>query len=409
MQLEYINICLLCENQNFSTVFNFKNTPLANELSEYKDLIVDDLFPLCLKVCNNCKNYQLSHVIDPVRLFRDYLYVSGTSSATQKYAENYAKHTIQKFSLKEKSRILDIGSNDGTYLKYFEELGMIVRGVDPAREIVNKAQKNGITTTPSFFNTQYVNLMLESYALFDVIISNNTFAHIKNLSEVVEGIYKLLEPDGLFIFENSYLLDIIENNLWDTIYHEHIFTHSLIPLVKFFNKFGMKIIDVERTENQGGSIRVYCAKKASIHKVSENALKHIENEKNKPTEFFKEFETNILKSIKNIDNALRSLSGKTIDIFGFPAKTTTLLYSLNDNWNSTKSLFRNVYDDAPLKQNKYTPGMHLPILPSSKLIENNPDYLFIGAWNFADSIMKKCRENGYKGKFIIPLPELRIE
>lgn len=411
MNSEYISYCLLCGPNNagqknyLTNVIDFGQTPLANEFSDYGDLIIDDEFPLQLKMCNECSNFQISHIINPERLFLDYLYVSGTSSSTQAYAKKYAQSVVDKLSLPTRSAILDIGSNDGTYLKYFKELGMVVRGVDPAREIANKATINHLITTPTFFNSEYVKNRLEEGYKFNLIISNNCFAHIKDLGEVVRGVFNLLDSDGVFVFENSYIIDIIEKNLWDTIYHEHIFSHSLKPIIKFLNKFGMKVFDVERTSNQGGSIRVFCATKTSKYKVSENVLKLLEKEQSLPFSI-SNFENNCNSSSEKIRKKLNILfdDNKHIDIFGYPAKTTTLLYKIG----KTNKNFRYAYDDAEFKQGKYSPGKHIPILHPDKLLENNPDYLFVGAWNFATSIIERCKKSGYKGKFIVPLPELEV-
>lgn len=405
---EKINNCLLCFNST-ELLVSFGTTPLANELSDYHSYIEDDEFPLNLVICRKCRHVQLDHIVNPERLFRNYLYASGTSSVTHKYSKEYAESVINIFDLKEEDVVIDIGSNDGLLLSFFQKAGMTVVGFDPAENLAKIANENNILTISDFFTHKLAKQIirnkeftkLQPFEKAKVILSNNCFAHIKDLHDIVNGINELLDDDGVFIFENSYLGDVLDKNLFDTIYHEHLHTHSIFPLIHFFKKHGMKIFRVERTSNQGGSIRVFVCKNNSKRLVEDSVYDLLKEEED-IDDRLDAFLSNIEALKENLHEILEEHSDKNIDVFGLPAKSVTLFYVLNlDN------IFRYIYEDAELKQNKFSPGFHLPILHSNKIKEHNPDVIFIACWNFADSVMQRLRKEGYKGKFIVPLPELK--
>jgi len=232
--------CSLCSSQNLQQVLELPKTPLANELILKKK--TQDHYPLSLLLCISCGHLQLKEIIPPNRLFRKYLYVSGTSSVFIKHFENAASHIVKKTNIDKKDLIIEIGSNDGTLLKKFQYLGFNnTLGVDPANKIANIANKNGVETIPEFFNESVSNKILSSKGKARVILANNVFAHSSDLIGITNAIYSLLDEKGYFIFEVSYLLDVIEKLLFDTIYHEHLSYHALKPLVPFFKKNGLSI------------------------------------------------------------------------------------------------------------------------------------------------------------------------
>ena len=374
-----------------SLAFSLTPTPPANAFIE-KELLdkSQETYPLDLCQCKSCGHIQLIDVVSPEILFKNYLYVSGTSDVFIQHFKNYAYETISEYKIKENSLVIDIGSNDGTLLKIFKEKGMKVLGIEPAINLANLSNKNGVETINEFINLEVVDQILKKYGTANVVTANNVFAHIDDLSLAMEGIKRILSKDGVFIFEVSYFIDVLENNLFDTIYHEHLDYHTLKPLTKFFELFDMKIIKATRVKTHGGSIRV-----AVIRLEESKEIYEIETLKN------------YSKSIDNIRLTLVDLlrkikkDNKTIAGYGAPAKATTLMYHFDINQN----IIDFIVDDSEYKQNLYTPGMHIPILSCEEIYKLNPDYLIILAWNFAGSIIKKHSEYiNMGGKFIIPFP-----
>ena len=389
---------------------HLSSTPLANDFVDSSRLNEKQpVFPLKLSFCNNCYHTQLKDVVDPTLLYENYIYVSGTSNTFVKHFEEYANYAIQEFDLGNEAFVVDIGSNDGTLLRSFKERGLKVLGVDPARNISEEANQNGIPTLTSFFDNNVSNQIQSQYGKADLVVANNVFAHIDDLDEATIAIEDLLMEEGVFIFEVSYLKDVVSKNLFDTIYHEHLSYHSLTPLISFFRKFGMEVIDAIKVPTHGGSIRVSVKKKNGAHEIRQSVNTMILDEQSsgmKHYRFVESLESKISDIKSNLSNILKTAdkAGLTISGYGAPAKATTLLYELDLHHHISY-----IVDDNPLKQGTYTPGTHIPVVDSNTMRANPTDYMVILAWNFADSIMsnnKMYRENG--GNFIVPLPDLSV-
>lgn len=398
---ETIYNCILC-NGNIKNILSLGKTPLANEFLEAP--AKQDLFPLNLMQCQECNHIQLDTIVNQSRLYKNYVYVSGTNATNIKHFENYANKIINRFNLEQDDLILDIGSNDGTFLKFFDKNRKY--GIDPAENLAPEAKKNGVENIVAFFNEENIENIKKQIipsSLAKIITCNNMFAHNKDLFSIVRGVKQLLHPQGTFIFENSYLLDILDNTIFDLIYHEHMHHHHLIPLIKFFDKLEMKIYDVERLPNHGGSIRVYVCKKEANFIISQNVIDLLELEKTIPEKLIT-FVNKINQLKEKINILLNNIKneGKSIGIFAYPAKATTFVYGLGIDIK----LFDFVVDSAILKQNKYIPGGKLQVFHPNKMYQENPDYMLILGWNFAESIINNHKE--YKGKWIIPLTELEI-
>lgn len=404
-----IENCRLCLGQLSNPKLKFPPTPLANEFVKSKE--PQDLFPLEICVCEKCGHYQLNETIDPERLFRNYLFVAGTSPVNVQHFKQYAEHMVKKFDLKPGNRILDIASNDGTLLKEFKKLNMSILGIDPARNLAEEATKNGIPTIPEFFTEEFANDILEKHGQFNLITANNVFAHIPDMIGFAKGVKKLLKPNGVFSFEVSYFADVCDYLLFDTAYHEHSSYHTLQPLFSFFKTHGMQLFDAERISNHGGSARIFVRLIRNdvyqeLHSQQQMNISNFLVQENKISEKVSRLQKDIKllgyelrEKLQNIKN-----KGKSIAIYGVPAKATTLMYALGID----ASMIDFAVDDAPLKQGTFTPGNHIPVLPSSAIYEKKPDYLLILAWNFADSIMKNHQlfaDQG--GHFIVPIPELK--
>jgi SAM-dependent methyltransferase len=404
--------CRLCQSKSLQFLFALAPTPPANEfLAEVPTDGAQDHFPLDVYQCRDCGHVQLVHCVDPERLFRNYVYVSGTSQVFVKHFEEYASEVIRYVPLTPGDRVVDIGSNDGTLLSFFQKAGMDVLGIDPARKIAEEATRCGIPTWPEFFNSNLAKRIRKEFGTVEVITANNMFAHADGLPDILDGMASLLDSNGIFVFEVSYLLDVIERNLFDTIYHEHLSYHSVKPLASFMRRHGLDLVRVQRVESHGGSIRCYAAP-AGSHEIDPSVAEAVAQEE-KAGLYETATYTAYLDRINQLGVELRSLIGRLrndgarVAGFGAPAKATTLMYQFGLDAKDLDYII----DDSPLKQGLYSPGRFVPVIDSSVLNDaaRRPDYLVILAWNFAQPIIKKhqpYRQAG--GKFIVPIPQLQM-
>tara|TARA_Y100000591_G_scaffold81546_1_gene68676 strand:- start:1892 stop:3136 length:1245 start_codon:yes stop_codon:yes gene_type:complete len=403
--------CVLCESKKLKRVLNFNKTPLAN--SYVKSIKVkENYYPLVCILCLDCKHLQLQHIVKPKVIFEDYMYVSGTSQVLVNHFQNYFKKIKKKLHLnKSKDKILDIACNDGTFLNFFKkDKFKNVVGIEPAKNlrILNKKKKIDINT--AFFNFKNSFYFKKKYKEFKVITANNVFAHVPDLKDFALGVKNILAKDGLFIFEVSYLKDVIKKLTFDTIYHEHMSYHSLKPLLNFFKKIDLEIVDFDLIKAQGGSIRVYVGHKG--RKINSTKItKQIILEKKlglfSIKTFQKYFKRIMLQKNKIQDLIRTNLKKKKIFIgYGAPAKVTTFCHVFEIKRNDIKF----IVDDNILKQEKFTPGKNIKIIKFDNLKKASFDYIIILAWNFSESIIKKLKYNlKYKNyKIIVPFPNLKI-
>lgn len=410
-KVKKINFCRLCKSRKLEKVLNFGKTPPANSFLNKRHLNhKEDFFPLIVNFCTDCGQLQLSHVVNPEILFRHYVWVSSTSPVTVAHFEEYAHSAFNNLKLKKGDLVVEVGSNDGVLLKPLKKLGLRVLGVDPARNVARRATKEGILTLPDFFNVKVARETAKKYGRAKVITANNVFAHINDLDEIVKAVHELLDKEGAFIIEAPYNIDLLEKNLFDIIYHEHLSYLAIQPLDKFFKSHGMQIFDVVKRPVHGGSARVFVKMNGAKHKIKSSVQKFINLEKRKKLfnintyhEFAKKIEGNkikLSKLLKKLKNENKIIAG-----YGAPAKATTLLYCFNIG----KETIDFIADDSPFKQRLFTPGKHIPVVAPKELYSRKPDYLLVLAWNFADSIMKmheKFKKEG--GKFIVPVPTPKI-
>ena len=401
--------CRQCESDDLSLAIKLKKSPLANDYSTSKKSINDELYPLNVYFCNNCKHLQLLDVVNPKKLFENYVYVSGTSPVFVEHFKNYAKYLVNNFS--GKGLAIDIGSNDGTLLKFFKDLDFTVIGIEPAKKIAEEAKRNGINTLVEFFDPLLAESIKKKEGEAKFITANNVFAHIDNPISFLEGVRILLSNDeGIFSFEVSYLRDVIKNNFFDTIYHEHLDYHTLLPLKKLMLRCGFEIIDALPINTHGGSLRVISQLQGGKYKVSSSVERLIKEEKILGLDSlitYKRFSENIYNVGEKLKQVLKEIKsqGKSIVGYGAPAKATTLMH----HFGIGKDIIDFIVDDSEWKHSLYTPGKGIPIVPSSFIRKHNPDYILILAWNFSKSIIEKNSEFKFKGgKFIIPLPEVEI-
>ena len=405
------SLCRLCKSSKIVSVLKLASTPPANAfVSKDECKIEQKKYPLQLFFCESCNHVQLTDIVDPAELFKNYVYVSGTSSVFVNHFRNYAQDIIAKYRPSKKNFILDIGSNDGTLLKFFKELGYSVLGIDPAKEIAKKATLDGVETINDFFNMETSRKIKDKYQNASLITANNVFAHCDDLSGITDAVSNLLSIDGIFVFEVSYLVDVYQKTLFDTIYHEHLSYHSVLPLIDFFERKNMTLIDIERINTHGGSIRCVVKNRLDKTKIKASVKKLVDLENSlsfNKSDTFKNFSNQIKVRKQELKSLLIKLKSdkKNIAGFGAPAKATTLMYE----FGLDSDILDFIVDDSPLKQGLYSPGLHIPVFSSSYIEIFKPDYLLILAWNFSESIIKnnkKFLESG--GKFIIPLPTVEV-
>jgi len=403
--------CRLCGSGNLVPAFKLTPTPPANAFVTADKLNEkQECFPLDVFFCNDCAHVQLLDVVDPKALFENYVYVSGTSPVFVAHFCDYAADLLKRFAPSPKSLAVDIGSNDGTLLKFFKEAGMRVLGIDPATDIARRAAEDGIETIAGFFTPDQALRIREKHGRAAIITANNVFAHIDDLTGVAAGVRELLDDNGVFSFEVSYLADVVDNTLFDMTYHEHLAYHSVKPLRRFFTANGMEMIEALRTDSHGGSLRGIARLKNGGHPAGASVGEMIALEEEKKldrVETLVDFGDKIEEKKRELGSLLRRLKsdGKTIAGFGAPAKATTLMY----HFGLGPDIIDFIVDDSPLKQGLFSPGFHIPVLPSAAIYERKPDYLLILAWNFAEPIISKHQSFSREGgRFIIPLPAIRI-
>jgi SAM-dependent methyltransferase len=405
--------CALCTAPEplLRKVLELAPTPPANEFVRADELDQpQDLIPLSLLLCERCGHLQLAEIADPRRLFQHYVYVSGTSSVFVAHFARFAADVADRFALGPTSFVVDVGSNDGTLLKQFQALGMPkVLGIDPAVEIVEEAKAAGVPTLEGFFTPALAEEIRAAHGPADLLCANNVFAHAEDLAGFARGVRALLADEGVFVFEVSYLVDVIEKLLFDTIYHEHLAYHALTPLARFFDAMGLRLFDAERIDTHGGSSRCYVCPRASGRENTDRLAGLLKAEAELglfSPEIYARFKERITARGRQLQDRLAAIlaGGQRIAGFGAPAKLTTLMYEFGLDHSSISF----IVDDSALKQGRYTPGTHIPVLPSSQLYERHPEWCVIFAWNFADPIMKKHVDyTKTGGRFIVPLPELR--
>jgi SAM-dependent methyltransferase len=352
---------------------------------------------------------QLDHVVSPELLYQsDYPYESSITQTGLIHWRGMAERIVTRFGLGEKDLAVDIGSNVGVLLRAFQERGLRVQGVDPAPNIVDIAVKGGIDTECAFFGREAVEKILSAKGKARVVTGTNVFAHVDDLNSLVDAVQALLTDDGVFVIEAPHACTLLEHLEYDTIYHEHLSYISLTPLVPFFARHNMSIIDVEQQKIHGGSLRIYVGK--GQHAPSANVSALLERESvalAADSELLTSFAARVEANRKNLSWLLHSLKheGKRLVAVSAPAKGMTLL----NYCGIGRNLLDFVTEKSTLKVGRFTPGGHIPVVPDSALMEQRPDYALLLAWNFADEIMKNLesyRQAG--GRFIVPIPEPRI-
>ncbi len=404
--------CRICGSIRLYNFLSLDSMPIPNGFLTKEELRKSEpRYPLGVNVCEDCWLVQLTHIIPPEIMFKNYLYIPSTSTTMLQHFKSFAHTTVVDYKLSPKDLVIDIGSNDGTLLGFFKEEEIKVLGIDPASNLAQLARLKGIDTIDDFFGPELAKKVVKSHGQAKVITATNVVAHMNDIHSLCEGVDKLLTKDGVFIMEFPYLIDLIDKNEFDTIYHEHLSYFSITPLVSLFKKHNMQIYDVKRLSIHGGSVRVFV--KRNDPKLKRTAavkeILDLENLKkiNKRTAY-DDFARRVKVIRRDLVKYLKELKaqGKIIVGYGASAKGNVLL----NYCKISTDLLDYVVDSIPYKQGRFTPGTHIPIHTENRLDRDMPHYALLLAWNFADEILQKKVDYRVKGgQFIITIPYLRIE
>ena len=403
--------CRSCQSQRVRRILSLGTTPLANSLLREEQLThVEPRFPLTVVFCESCSLVQIEHTVPPEELFSDYVYLSSFSTTMVRHAAAIADRMAVERALTAESRVIEIASNDGYLLQHYRSRDIPVLGIEPARNIAAIAEKErGIPTLTEFFGRDCAGRLAADGLKADVIHANNVLAHVPDINGFVAGLALVLKPTGTAVIEVPYLKDLIDHVEFDTIYHEHVFYFSLTALERLFRQNGLEIFDVERVAIHGGSLRLFVGHPGSnpvrervAALLAEEALWGVND-----FGFYADFSDRVTQFRTALNALIDDLRGRgqKIAVYGASAKGSTLL----NFCGLDRSRLAYAADRSTVKQGLYTPGSHLLIRPPESLIEDMPDCLLLLAWNFADEILEQ--QSDYRsrgGRFIIPLPELKI-
>lgn len=401
--------CQVCGSRNLELVLDCGHQPLCDSLIPPVRLGEPELyFPLRQMRCPKCTNNQLDYIVDGTTVYHpDYPYRTGVTKELSAYQFATAEELIGRYGLTNRSLVVDIGSNDGTLLKGFQRKGVAVLGVEPT-DIALIARKDGVDTIQAFFDEEIARQAISSYGHASLITASNVFAHMATLGDVVRGIQLLLADDGVFVLENHYLVDVLLKAQYDTIYHEHIRTYSVGALVKLFELHGMTVFHAERVSRYGGNIRVHVSKDRRSVASSVGELLKMEADLGLDKEgIYTEFRRKVFESRLKLQGFAVDANRRNASFVGnsFPGRANTLLHFCNLGIDLVPYIAE---QPQSLKLGLYSPGKHIPIVNNQRLIDEQPEFVVLLAWHYAQPIAEQLRARGLKSKFIQPLPECRV-
>lgn len=402
--------CQLCGSSKLSFIIDLGHTPPCDSLLTKEQLDESEKhYPLRLFKCDDCDLVQIDYVVDPKIVFHnEYPYLGGITKTLANNLKNGAKKFVKDLNLPKNSLAVDLGSNDGTFLKGFKEEGLSVLGVEPT-DIAKIANSNGVNSIQEFFTEKVAKEIVKKHGKASILTAANMFAHVAALGDLMRGAEVLLEDGSYFITESHYLLDIQETLQFDSIYHEHLKSYSLKDLIFLFDSYDFTLVDAERIPNYGGSIRGY-AQKGKNRNRSQRLQRLLLNEQEANLYNIKtwnEFNKKVFKARSDCKYLISTIlnEGKTICGIGCPGRSSTLLsfYGL-----TSYEIPYIAEQPTCLKVGLYCAGQHIPVLDEEKMFDEQPDYALMLSWHYSEQIIENLRKKGLKSKIIIPLPNVRI-
>lgn len=407
-----IKTCRFCNQPLTHSFCDLGQSPLSNSYLKEQDLSQKErFFPLHAYVCDSCYLVQLEEFESPADIFNDYAYFSSYSESWLKHAEKYVEHMISRFGIDSSHFVVEIASNDGYLLRNFVLKNIPVLGIEPAVNVAQAAEKSGVPTLVKFFGRQTAEELVAMGKQADLLLGNNVLAHVPDLNDFVNGMKILLKPQGIITMEFPHLKQLMQENQFDTIYHEHFSYFSFLTVEKVFAKHGLELFDVEELPTHGGSLRIYAKHvedKSKIISQRTTTLKKQEGEYGlDQLPPYRHFQEKVIKTKDGLLNFLKQAKseGKSVAGYGAPAKGNTLL----NYCKIGKNFIEYTVDRSPHKQGRFLPGTHIPIKKPEWISQTKPDYLLILPWNLKEEIMHQMAHiRTWGGKFVIPLPQVEI-
>jgi hypothetical protein len=402
--------CLACGSSELHPLFDLGRHPLANNLIAEDDVQDEPTYPLGIQFCRHCLLVQLTHIVDPSRIFSSYLYVPSTSTTWLEHCEELAEYVSSQAGLQPRDLVIEIGSNDGTLLRPFQRRGQRVLGIDPATNIAEQANAAGVPTLNRFFGESTATEVLAEHGAAHAILSTNVLAHVPDPVGLLRGVRALLAPDAIYVNESPSLREMVLHSEFDTIYHEHVSYFSLHALNNLFQRAGLSIFEAIPQTLHGGTLRVLALPTARSFSQSDCIEQILEKEREAGVVNAAGL-TDFAKRASSVREQLRQLivnlrfKGERLAAYGATAKGNTLL----GYCGLTSADIEYIVDRNPLKQGRFTPGSRIPIVSENRLKSDPPDMLLLLAWNLADEIRRQLswfQERG--GRFLAPVPEPRI-
>ena len=408
MSINYkkLSQCRACNSDTLQTVLSFGETPIADD---YKKPGVTETLPLTVGLCTDCGLLQLQEVVEPGAIYDDYIYWSTSSPGLDKHFADYAESTYTRLNLDDASQVMDIGCNDGMLLKHFKEKGCHCFGVEPAGPIAQHARGLGLNVVNAYWTSETSERVIAQYGKMDLVTSNNVFANVDDIIHFTQAVSQVLNKDGVFVIETGYHLSLIDNFVFDNIYHEHLSYFSVTTLQRFFEQFGMRVFHAEHVPTKGGSIRVFACLNEGRHQQDESVGHMIAREQAArlfSKETYTQYSAKIDKLKFQIHSTLDELQNQGVKIIGFGASATvtTVLYVFDIG-----KYMAYLVDDNPIKHDTLSPGHGLAVKPSQALQSEENCCVVILPWRFADMyIAKNTQMLEQGGRFLKIMPEVDL-